>query len=195
MAVWGGVYGAATLGVFAALGYIRLGISWGANGFGEYSADLLTLVNPAGTSRFLRALPVAPGRYEGCGYVGSSLLVLSVIVMVIIWYNPNVLRSCSLKPWVPLGSCVGLFAIFALSSKVTLAGQPILMLGHFYRPFMEIVSPFRTSGRFIWPLHYLWITVTVALWITFYHSSRFILSVIFIAVTIVQIIDFRGQVL
>jgi hypothetical protein len=81
------------------------------------------------------------------------------------------------------------------SSKVTLAGQPILTLGHFYRPFMEIVAPFRTSGRFIWPLHYLWITVTVALWIIFYHSSIFIIYVIFIAVIIVQIIDFRGPVL
>jgi Family of unknown function (DUF6311) len=41
MVVWGGVYGIATLGVFAALGYLGSGISWGANGFGEYSADLL----------------------------------------------------------------------------------------------------------------------------------------------------------
>ena len=91
MALWGGVYGAATLGVFAALGYIGSGISWGANGFGDYSADLLTLINPAGSSRFLPALPVAPGQYEGFGYVGSGVLVLSIIGMAIIWYNPSVL--------------------------------------------------------------------------------------------------------
>jgi hypothetical protein len=195
MAVWAGAYGAATLGVSAALGYIGAGISWRAGGFGQYSADLLTLVNPAGTSRFLPPLPVAPGQYEGFGYVGSGVLVLSVIGIVIIWYNTSVLRGRSLKPWVPLSICVCLFAAFALSSKVTFAGQPILTLGHFYRPFKEIIAPFRTSGRFIWPLHYLWITATVALWITYYQSSRFIIYMVFTAVLIIQIIDFRGPFL
>jgi Family of unknown function (DUF6311) len=191
MALWGGVYGAATLCVFAALGYIGSGISWGANGFGYYSADLLTLVNPAGASRFLPALPVGPGQYEGFGYVGSGVLVLSVISMAIIWYNPRVVRKCSLKPWVPLGICVALLGAFALSSKVTLAGKPILTLGHFYRPFMEIIAPFRTSGRFIWPLHYLYITTIVAIWIIYYQSSRFIIYAVFLVIVIIQIFDFK----
>jgi hypothetical protein len=90
MAVWGGVVVAVTLGVFIALGYIGSGISRGANGFGQYSVDILTPVNPAGTSRFLPALPVAPGQYEGFGYVGSGVLVLSVIGLVMICYNPHV---------------------------------------------------------------------------------------------------------
>jgi uncharacterized protein DUF6311 len=191
MVVWGGVYGATTFGVFTALGYIGSGISWGASGFGEYSADLLTLVNPAGTSRLLPALPVAPGQYEGFGYVGSGVLVLSIIGIAIIWYNPSVLRSRSVKPWVPLGICVALLAVFALSSRVTLAGKYILTLGHFYRPFMGVIAPFRTSGRFIWPLHYLYIAAVVAIWIVYYRSSRLILYAVFIAIIVVQIIDYR----
>jgi Family of unknown function (DUF6311) len=195
MAVWGGIYGAATGGIFAALGYIGSGISWGANGFGEYSADLLTLVNPAGTSRFLPALPVAPGQYEGFGYMGSDMLVLSVIAIAIIWYNPGVLGSRSLKPWVPLGLCVALLAVFALSSRVTFAGKPILTLGHFYRPFMDIIAPFRTSGRFIWPLHYLYITAIIAIWIIAYQSSRFIIYIVFLSIIIIQIFDFKDPFL
>jgi Family of unknown function (DUF6311) len=191
MVLWGGVYGAATLSVFTAFGYIGSGISWGANGFGEYSADLLTLVNPAGTSRFLPALPVAPGQYEGFGYVGSGVLVLGLIGMAIIWYNPSVLGSRSLKAWVPLGICVALLATFALSSRVTFLGKPILTLGHFYRPFMDIIAPFRTSGRFIWPLHYLYITAIVAIWISYYQSSRFIIYTVFLVVIIIQIFDSR----
>ena len=195
MALWGGVYGAATLGVFAALGYIGSGISWGANGFGEYSADLLTLVNPAGSSRFLPALPVAPGQYEGFGYVGSGVLVLSIIGMGLIWYNPSALRSRSLKPWVPLGICVALLAVFALSSKVTLVGKPILTLGHFYRPWIEIIAPFRTSGRFIWPLHYLYITAIVAIWILYHKSSMIYPLRCFLAVIVIQLIDFKDPFL
>ena len=141
MAIWGGMYSVATLGVFAALGYIRSGISWGANGFGEYSADLLTLINPFG-SRLLPAFPGTPGQYEGFGYVGSGVLVLSVIGMALIWYNRSVLRSRSLKPWVPLGICVALLAVFALSSTVTLAGIPILTLGHLYRLFTDLTFPY-----------------------------------------------------
>jgi uncharacterized protein DUF6311 len=195
MVLWGGVYGAATLSVFTALGYIGSGISWGANGFGEYSADLLTLVNPAGTSRFLPALPVALGQYEGFGYVGSGVLVLNVIGVVIIWYNPSVLGNRSLKPWVPLGVCVAFLAAFALSSRVTLAGQPILTLGHVYRPFMEIIAPFRTSGRFIWPLHYLYMTAIVAIWIVYYQSSRFTVYTVLSVVLAVQIFDYKDPFL
>jgi Family of unknown function (DUF6311) len=195
MTVWGGVYAAATVGVFAALGYIGSGISWGANGFGEYSADLLTLVNPAGTSRLLPALPIAPGQYEGFGYVGSDVLVLSVIGLAIIWYNPDVLGNRSLKPWVPLGICAALLAVFALSSRVTLAGKPILTLGHFYRPFMDIIAPFRTSGRFIWPLHYVYITAIVAIWIIFYQSSKFLVYTAFLGIIAIQIFDFKDPFL
>jgi hypothetical protein len=194
MVVWGVVFGAATLGVFALLGYIGSGISWGANGFGEYSADLLTLINPAG-SRFLPAFPVAPGQYEGFGYVGSGVLVLSVIVLVTIWYDPSVLRSCSLKPWVPLGVCVALLAVFALSSRVTLAGKTILTLGHVYRPFMDIIAPFRTSGRFIWPLHYLCVTAIIAIWIFYYQSSRLIIYTVFLVIIAIQITDSRAPFL
>jgi Family of unknown function (DUF6311) len=191
MLVWAGSYAAVTLGVFAAFGYIGSGISWGANGFGEYSADLLTLVNPAGTSRFLPALPAAPGQYEGFGYVGSGVIVLSVIAMLRIWYNPSVLGRHSVKRWVPLGICVAVLAAFALSSRITFAGKPILTLGHFYRPFMEIIAPFRTSGRFIWPLHYLYITAIVAIWIVFYESSRLFVFTVFLAIIVMQILDFR----
>ena len=191
MMVWGGVYGTATLSVFAALGYLRSGISWGAHGFGEYSADLLTLINPAGTSRFLPALPLAPGQYEGFGYVGSGVLVLSVIGVAIIWYNPSVFGSRSLKPWVPLAICVALLAAFALSSRVMLAGKPVLSLDWLYRPYIEVMVPFRASGRFIWPLHYLWITATVALWIAYFRSSIPFICLLFACIGIIQLLDLR----
>jgi Family of unknown function (DUF6311) len=191
MAGWAGIFGTATLGVFIIMGYMGSGISWGADGFGHYSADLLTLVNPAGTSRFVPSSPVAPGQYEGFGYVGSGMLLLSVTGIGIIWYNPSALRGRSLKPWVPIGICVALLAVFALSSRVTLAGRPILTLEQFYRPLMEIIAPFRTSGRFIWPLHYLYITAIIAIWISYSRSYRYILYTILLFGLVIQIIDFR----
>ena len=189
--LWGGGYSAAILSVFATLGYIGSGISWGAHGFGDYSADLLTLVNPAGSSRFLPALPIAPGQYEGFGFVGSGVLILGVIGVAIIWYNPAVLRSRFLKPWVPLGICVTVLAVFAFSSRVTLSGILILTLGHVYRPFMDIIAPLRTSGRFIWPLHYVCISAILALWISYYQANRIILYAVFLSIIAIQILDFK----
>jgi hypothetical protein len=100
--------------------------------------------------------------------MGSDMLVLSVLGTAIIWYNPGVLRSHSLKALVPLAICSALLAVFALSSKMTLGGKPILTLGHFYGPLIEIISPVRTSGRFIWPLHYLYVSAIIAIWIVYY---------------------------
>jgi Family of unknown function (DUF6311) len=193
--VWGGAYSGVTGSILAALGYMGSGISWGANGFGEYSADILTLVNPAGTSRLLPAIPVAPGQYEGFGYMGSAVLALTVISLVMIWYNPRLLGNRAWKPWLPLGICVVVLAIFALSSRVTVAGKPILTLGHVYRPFMDIVAPFRTSGRFIWPLHYVFIAGIIAIWINIYQTSRLIVYTIFFMVVLIQILDFKDPFL
>jgi hypothetical protein len=189
MAFWAGVYVAAVLSIFTLFGYIGLGITWGREAIGVYSADLLTLVNPGGTSRFLPHFPIAPGQYEGFGYVGSGVLVWSVIGMAVICYNPGILRRRSLKPWVPVGICVALLALYALSSRVRLAGIPILTLDDLYRPFFKILAIFHASGRFIWPLHYFWITAVVAIFIAYYQTSRFALYIMLSALITIQVID------
>jgi hypothetical protein len=195
MVLWGGGYGVVILSVFLALGYIGSGVTWGAHGFGEYSADLLTLANPAGTSRFLPALPVAPRQYEGFGFVGSGVLILGTLGIAIIWYNPSVLASRAWKPWLPLAICAVILAVFALSSRVTLFGKPILTMGHAYRPIMDIIAPFRGSGRFIWPLHYVGISAIVALWVAYYQPHRLITYIVFISIITIQILDFKGPFL
>jgi hypothetical protein len=48
-----------------------------------------------------------------------------------------------------------LLAIFALSSSVRLAGAEVLNLAAVYDLARPLVDPFRSSGRFIWPLYYL----------------------------------------
>jgi hypothetical protein len=195
MAVWAGVYGAAVLGVFTTFGYIGSGMAWAREGIGIYSADILTLVNPGGTSRLFPPLPQAPGQEDGFGYVGGGVLVLSVIGMLVICYHPGILRRRSLKPWVPLGICGALLALYAFSSKVKMAGIPILTLDEFYRPFFTIAAIFHATGRFIWPLHYLWITAVVAIVIAYYQASRSTLYLIFAAIITIQIIDLNVPLL
>jgi Family of unknown function (DUF6311) len=187
MAVWAAIYSAAVLGTFTTFGYIGLGITWGRGAIGNYSADLLTLVNPGGTSRFFPPLPQDPG--QEFGYVGSGVLVLSVIGLLVICSNPGIFRRCALKPWVPLGVCVALLALYALSPRVKLAGIPILTLDKFYRPFFTIAAIFHAAGRFIWSLHYLWITAVLAIVIVHAQVSRSTLYLILSAVIAIQVIE------
>jgi hypothetical protein len=188
---WGGIFGAVVLGAFTIFGYIGSEVSWEAGGFGFFAADVLTLINPMESSRLLPAMPSAPGQREGFGYVGSGVLFLSMIGMIIIWYHPRVVRELWKKTLIPLGICCVLFALFALSSKIRIGGKSILAIGTLYQPFMEIIAPFRSSGRFIWPLHYLLITSTVAIWIAYYRSFRLVLYIALSAAAIIQLMDTR----
>jgi hypothetical protein len=95
------------------------------------------------------------------------------------------------KALIPLGMCCLLFALFALSSNVMIGGRSILTLNTLYRPFMEIIAPFRTSGRFIWPLHYLLITGVVAMWIAYCRSFRLVLYLALSTAAIIQVVDTR----
>lgn len=160
-AAWTGGVLAAVLGVFALFGYFTVHDREGAE-FGRFSSDLLTLVNPADSSHWLPGLPRGPGQYEGYGYLGLGVLVLGLVAIA------GAIRSRRTEPdrrlpilWPLMAACGGM-ALFALSNKVTWAGRQVLSLEAFYRPLAPLVTPFRSSGRFIWPLHYALIALAIA---------------------------------
>ena len=122
-----------------------------AGGFGVYSADLLTLIDPGGTSKFLARLPLSPAQGEGLGFLGLGGTVAAAVgIGVLVYQRPSVSRGRAAV----LGA-VGLLAVFSLSSHVTLAGSELMNLEGVYRPLSAVASTFRSSGRFIWPLHYI----------------------------------------
>jgi Family of unknown function (DUF6311) len=175
--------------VFAVFGYIGSKVLLGSSGFGVYSADLLTLINPMGGSHFLPTFPTAPGQYEGYGYLGAGVLVLCITAAVSIGHRRRSFGDQGKKHWIPLGICCMVLAVYSLSSKLTIAGTPVLVVEVLYRPAMNIVDIFRVSGRFIWPLHYLIITGAVHLWVQQFQFSRLISSIVLAAVVIIQLLD------
>ena len=186
---WGLVFCGATLIVLTIFGYIGSNVTFDATGFGFYSADLLTLINPLGASHLVPTLPIGAGQGEGYGYLGGGVLVLSVVSMLVVWRYPGGLRDSFTKQWLPLGICCLLLAVFALSSTVTTAGNPIADLGPMYQPIMGVIAPFRVAGRFIWPLHYLWIAGVLAVYSACPYWPRLFMSVVLVAAVAVQIMD------
>lgn len=135
--------------VLLALGYFGTADP-GTYGFGFYSADLLTLVNPMSWSRLLPQLPQGAGQYEGFGYLGLGGLAAVATIPLGAW------------PWreSPLGRLLPALlvalslAFFALSGTITWGGRTVVDLSALYRPFAALTDALRSSGRFVWPLHY-----------------------------------------
>jgi len=123
----------------------------GTVGFGHYAADLVTFVDPAGYSKLLPQMNLQEGRWEGMGFIGIGGIIAALIAMVT-W-----LRSRQRLPrgvWV-IVLVSALMTLFALSSKVTFLDSQVARLHHIYDHLNFLTGPFRASGRFVWPLHYL----------------------------------------
>lgn len=148
-----GLTGAAL--IFYLIGYFLIPSDRTAgSGAGHFSANLNALFNPMDTSSWLPAWPLATsGQYEGYGYLGLGVLSMALWTIYLYrrqWYSFIAFRSASS---ILLVTVILLF-IFALSPVVTLMSHKLLEL-----PLRNyFTQTFRSSGRFIWPLHYfiLW---------------------------------------
>ncbi len=157
---WAAALLATPLGVMALFGYFTSATT-PAPGFTTYSANLLTLVDSGGLSRFLPAIPVGSGQYEGFGYLGLGVIVTGLAALVALkkkGEKPLVPRSA----WPMVIACL-LMGLFALSSAVHLAQVRVVSYRALFEgPGAPLAQTFRSPGRFIWPLHYLAILGTVA---------------------------------
>lgn len=178
----------ALAGIFATLGYVGQGVRSGAGGFGFYSADLLTLVNPTGWSRVLPSLPIGPGQYEGFGYLGTGVLALGLPML---WSPRNWWPQAwtQLKARAPLVTIVLMLALLAFSSVITAAGVTLLSMRKLTAPLLPVLEPFRSSGRFIWPLHYAVLTGVVALVVWRLRNRPAVATALLLTAVLLQALD------
>jgi uncharacterized protein DUF6311 len=145
----------ALLAVFGVLGYLTSAPSHGAH-FGTFGADLLAFANPFGASWLVPARASAWGAWEGNAYLGcgGALLVLAGAVLAVARRARGEAPQRPRRAAVPLLVAAGVLALFALSDVVRADGREVVSLRALYRPLAGIVGPFRSSGRFVWPLYY-----------------------------------------
>jgi len=149
---------AGLIGVWAVVGYLGNNAPDGSGGFGLYPADLLALFDPREYSHLMPPLPSIPGEWEGVGFLGVGGIAAMLAGLVAL-----VRQRPSRRPGVGVVAvaCL-LLAIYALSSSIKYGGEEVANVQRLYDPLMPLVKPFRSSGRFIWPLHYL--VLTFGLW-------------------------------
>lgn len=178
--------------VFALFGYFG-GSGLGAEGFGDFSADLATLFNPMGWSRLLPDLHAAPRQGEGYGYLGAGALLLLTLALAAAAVRFRALRAVPWRRGVPLAGVVLLMAAYALSWRVTWMGRQVADLGALYEPFARVTAAFRSSGRFVWPLCYLLLAGAVLLWLRLWRERAWAGTAALALALAVQAYDWRAQ--
>ena len=146
-AVFSAVSTGAMLAAFWVVGYFQ-GAGLATDGFGAYSSNLLTFVNAMGHSRLLPTIDVPPKQWEGFGFLGAGGIVLAIVALAVFARRRPWAAAARAWPILAVALLMGVYAI----STVVLAGNREVWRADWLTP---VATPFRASGRFIWPIHYL----------------------------------------
>ncbi|MEM9888304.1 MAG: DUF6311 domain-containing protein [Bacteroidota bacterium] len=138
------------------VGYFNSGAELNNNDFGFYSANFNTLFNAMGRSQFLETLPLAKkGQYEGFGYLGLGVLLMLALALFL---NRKYWKRVKIIALLPILIFSFLATFYAFSDEWTFNEYTFLKLP--YPSFLT--QQFRSSGRFIWIMHYLFIAFSIA---------------------------------
>lgn len=177
------VAGIVITGGYFLIGYQFIEPSGGS--YGELSMNLNAFINPDGSSSLLADRPTLPLQYEGFNYFGLGLILLTIAGIAL---GIPLLSKRSL--FILLYSL--LFLGFAVSN-VIVWDQTVLARIPLSEKLTEILSTFRSSGRFGWPFFYLTLVFSIKKISDFARKSniktRLALNILLIILFCVQLVD------
>jgi len=142
-------------------GYFSSNISPSTVGLGMYSFNLKGLINTAGDSAiFSEIMLYMPEQLDGNAYLGFGIFVLLGFSFIHLF-----IRSCihcltkrsfnfNVVHYIPWFTLLVIFTMLALSPQITY-GDKLLMSIDLPKSVYNLLSIFRSSGRFIWPVFYV----------------------------------------
>jgi len=142
------------LGLWELMGYFSLGENSLKNtDFGFYSANANALFNSMDKTALVPALPIAKeGQYEGFAYLGTGVLgMLGILLLFSIFIKKKLSIPKYKAVYWPLLLAVLLATFFSFSHVWTVGEITFAKMDY---PSI-LTRRFRSSGRFIWFLHYL----------------------------------------
>jgi len=180
-------FGLTVLFLWWMIGYFVIDsqVDWLDKSFGFYSMNLLSPFFPQlGWSRWLQELSTATaGQYEGFNYLGVGVLLLGVWALYELMQRPPTKNT--LKSLLPLGLISLGLTLFAVSHKVTWGATVLWELDS---QFVGLLSVFRSSGRFFWPVNYALLFLLLSLFI---RRHSFKLACFYLTIgLVIQEIDF-----
>ncbi len=167
--------------------------AYGAPGYGQFSLNLLSPINPMGHGSILIApLPLkGMEQFEGYNYLGVGILGLLAVSVL---RTPRALAWLGDTRLVPLVALAVVCTAAAVSSTVTLGSWTIVRftLPHVVQLAAESL---RVSGRLFWPAHYLLVlgTLSVAFW-AWRPPYRTVIVVVALVIQVADVWTLRKQV-
>jgi len=160
----------------------------------DYCANLNAFYNPMGTSEILPDFPVlSENQYEGYAYLGLGVLGALAVgvtggVCLRKWKAVKRLNKSSM---ISLGVIVFILSLYAFGPRVSWND---IVLGDIPWPesILKLFSIFRVTGRYIWPVMYIFYTLAVVLVMKVF--QRRLANILLGLIVVVQVIDITSVV-
>ena len=120
----------------------------------------------------------------------SRVLSMSALLVVVVFFNVTLLNlsrlSNSSRTYVPLILATCMLAVYSMTNRVAFAQQTLFEYPLF-PPLRQFTETFRTHGRSIWPLYYLTLFASIAIFAK--TSSKKYTNLLLLALFCFQVID------
>ena len=159
------------------------------SGFGYYRTSLTSLFDPQipGLFSFSQIIPNLhnlPGSQEGFAFLGVPSLFL--IFACFIFFNKNNPLFERKHLYLYIG-VIGM-GVFSLSNRISILGRELFVYP-IPREVLQIISPFRASGRFVWPLVYVAMLFAITSISGLLTNKRRLLTLLLLVLAATQLID------
>jgi len=171
------------------LGLFSVGSNVATGGFGYYSMNLSSLINPQGWSSIIKDRPLTfDGQYEGFNYLGIGIILLIIWDIYILLFKLK--KITNKKFLITISIVCFLFLLFSTSNIITFDNKTLL-----YIPLNKLLngfaSIFRASGRLFWMVYYIIVFYSIWIFISLNREKKAI-ALIFIAL-ILQFADLNNK--
>jgi hypothetical protein len=157
------------------------------SGFGTYRTSLTSLFDPKvnntfSFSKFLPDLGNLPGSEEGFAFLGITVIALLLISIPAVFKGSHPLLSQNNIGLILVTIGMGLFS---LSNRISVL-QRELFTYPIPNQIEKFIGPFRSSGRFFWPLIYLLILLGLISLMTLMQNRKNLGSLVLVVLLSVQ---------
>lgn len=155
---------------------------------GYYKSNLVSPFNASGWSRSMPELVQASGDYEGFSFPGIGFLLISIIsIWFAIKFRISKQESAVSFSFISLWISSVLLFILSLSGNIDFLQFRILT---FLYPdfFMDLITPFRATGRFTWVLSYVFM-ISVFVYVFKNFKNNWVSVPLLILILFIQIYD------
>lgn len=165
-----------------------------AIGFGYFSMNINAPVNAMQLSNFGPSFELlTEGQYEGFNYLGLGLLIIYLFVLLRLSVDRELrkqlvahLRRHQALIWL----CLAL-TLFSIGSYIGIGSIRFFKLPISENDTYAILGPFRSSGRFFWPVNYLMVFGALFCLVRFLPQTQ--ATLFLIAALCFQIVDLYGS--